>query len=460
MKVFLSYAHDDLEFVERLKKALTQEGHDVWMDLAELKPGANIFSKVQEGIEESDYVITVLSPSYSKSSWGRLEYQSFARRELVEDRTFILPILIEDAEIPTFLQDRVYADFRTSFNRGMKAVLAALGQDGLGPTPEDAKRIAREGREAALDSQVRKIREQYVAGRLCLFCGAGVSAGAGFPMWSMLLRTLLAGLFSREVPEAQVPEKLAESYQDYFGPSALMVAQYLKNGLGDEFVTHVRDALYASAPQSSDLVDAIVELCRPQRSRQSLHSIITFNFDELIEENLAASHIRHVPIFTEGQRPGPAELPVYHAHGFLPRSGKLGPEHTVVFAEDAYHSQFLDPFSWSNLAQLNHLNSDLCLLVGLSVTDPNLRRLLDVSMRKNPDRTLNHYVFKKAYDIPKIAADMRGGGLNDVDERHIHDFVRAAQLLEEQDANNLGMHVIWVDDYSEIPAILRRIGAD
>jgi len=252
----------------------------------------------------------------------------------------------------------------------------------------------------------------------------------------------------------QLSKRLAELYQDYFDPSPLMVAQYLKNGLGTDFVSYVRDALYVRNPTSSVVIDAIVDLCRPQRSRKSLNSIITFNFDDLIEKQLESNSIRHVSIFTEGQRPG-TELPIYHVHGFLPRAQTLTLDHSVVFAEDAYHDQFIDPFSWSNLIQLNHLSQYLCLLVGLSVTDPNLRRLLDVSMRKNPDGSRNHYVFKKTYDVDEIKGDAQG--IQGVNEQAIHDFVKSSELLEEQDANNFGLNVIWINDYAEIPGILRKI---
>lgn len=32
------------------------------------------------------------------------------------------------------------------------------------------------------------------------------------------------------------------------------------------------------------------------------------------------------------------------------------------------------------------------------------------------------------------------------------------QSIEEQDANNLGFNVIWINDYKEIPEILLEIG--
>lgn len=113
----------------------------------------------------------------------------------------------------------------------------------------------------------------------------------------------------------------------------------------------------------------------------------------------------------------------------------------VVFSEDAYHSQFIEPFSWSNLIQLNKLSQNTCLFIGLSLTDPNLRRLLDVAIRKNPEKSLNHYFIKKT------PFDSKTGDKMD----------KLALLLEEQDANGLGLSMIWVDDYSEVPKILKKI---
>jgi hypothetical protein len=211
--------------------------------------------------------------------------------------------------------------------------------------------------------------------------------------------------------------------------------------LGNDFGKKVRDALYSAKPTSCDLIDAIVDLSRPQRDGKPLDSIVTFNFDSLVEEHLTTATILNRAIYTEAIKHDPNELPVYHVHGYLPRTGKIPDETDIVFSEDAYHSQFIDPFSWSNLIQLNKLTQNTCLFVGVSLTDPNLRRLLDVAWRKNPDKTLSHYILKKR---------PRFGAIDDV----LDDLAR---LLEEQDANALGINVIWVDDYNEIPRLLRSI---
>ena len=203
----------------------------------------------------------------------------------------------------------------------------------------------------------------------------------------------------------------------------------------------VRDALYTDNPKSCEIIDSIVNLSRPQRDGKPLDSIITFNFDALLEENLDNNRINHKAIYKEGARNSPNELPIYHVHGYLPRSGRIPANMEIVFSEDAYHSQFIEPFSWSNLIQLNKLSQNTCLLIGLSLADPNLRRLLDVANRKNPEKTLNQYLIKKAPNNSSQSDTM-----DDL-----------ALLLEEQDANDLGLNIIWISEFSEVSEILSRI---
>ncbi len=155
-----------------------------------------------------------------------------------------------------------------------------------------------------------------------------------------------------------------------------------------------------------------------------------------------------------------SELPIYHVHGYLPRDGSITPLHEIVFSEDAYHSQFIDPFSWANLTQLIHFSQNICIFIGLSMTDPNLRRLLDVSMRKNPNRKANHYIFKKRYSPDEVRERFSTLEIGGDDFENAADFMRIAEVLEETDANNLGMNVIWIDAYDEIPSFLRGLSEE
>ena len=465
MKVFISHAHQDKKFVNKLAEELKANNIDVWFDEFELKPGDNIIQMIENGIKECDYVIAVFSKSYSNSDWAKKELNAFAIKELSNKTNNILPILIEDCKLPIFLSDRLYLDFRNEFDKPFNKIIKFFNRQPSEKRESTPERIIFEQKLSSINYQVSILRDHFRKGELTLFCGAGISENAGVPCWNDLLKYLLSNLFIKKIENMDeaidgLEDKLAELYQKHFNTSPLMVAQYLKNGLGDDFLDYVRNGLYDFKPKSSELINVITELSRPQRSRESLNSIITFNFDDLIEQNFKSNHIKFRSIFKEGQRCLRSELPIYHVHGFLPRKEKLTPENEIVFSEDAYHSQFIDSFSWSNLIQLNHLNQNVCIFIGLSMTDPNLRRLLDVSMRKNPDREANHFVFKKRYDKKSIDKNIKVLGITDENRENANNFIKIAEFLEEQDSNNLGLNVIWIDDYSEIPKILNQLLED
>jgi hypothetical protein len=67
--------------------------------------------------------------------------------------------------------------------------------------------------------------------------------------------------------------------------------------------------------------------------------------------------------------------------------------------------------------------------------------LLDVANRKNPEKILNHYLIKKAPN-------------NETTSDTMDDL---ALLLEEQDANDLGLNIIWIKDFAEVSGILDKI---
>lgn len=461
MNVFIIHSDADAKFVETLSEALTAAGVNVFRRSEASRAGDNVLDQVTRDHDDVRCVIVVISGSFlsAGTSWTAHEISTWMLKEALGDQPVILPVLVEECDVPSFLSDHLYFDFRDAFDGPLKALIRTItgpcGDEG----PERHSRTGTFGRNVS--HQLQSLRDSFALGKLTLFCGAGVSMSAGIPGWKVFLRRLLSDLFVQHqtlaADQGESPKNLAKIYQEYFELSPIIVAQYLKNALGRDFQKTVRDALYVSGLVSSPLINAICELCRPQRERQALHGIVNFNFDDLIEQSLERNKIKHLAIFMEGQRPTQSELPIYHVHGYLPQGRDPDTTADIVFSEDAYHSKFIDPFSWSNLTQLNQLNHNTCLFLGLGMTDPNLRRLLDVAMRKNPDKTLNHYIFKKRYDVDDLAKHMaRRNGLSEVG-KHAGRLVRMAEILEERDCNNLGLNVIWVDDFDDIPSLINKI---
>lgn len=443
MRVFISYSHNDRDLVDRIVAGLKADGHDIWMGALRLKPGDNISAKVDEGLNQAEALIVVISENSFRSQSVQQEFAAIALQQISKRERRIIPVKLDQSAVPSYLADRVYLDLSKDFEQGLRK----LRDDLRASTPESIaapERSVQSSKDSRV-AQVAKLREALRRGRLTLVCGAGASVEAGIPAWGDLLVRLLGSMMERisEDYSLNLGSKAAGEFQRRNGGSSLILGKYLKNNLGNDFESEVRDALYVTEPTRSQLIESIVQLSRPQRDGRPLDSIITFNFDGLIEENLSANTIPNKPIFSEAINHDSNEIPVYHVHGYLPRTGQIPPDTDLVFSEDAYHTQFIDPFSWSNLIQLNKLTQNTCLFVGISLTDPNMRRLLDVAWRKNPDKTLTHYIVKR---LPKFSD---GDVLDEV-----------SKLLEEQDANALGLNVVWVDEFAELPIFLQEIAGN
>ena len=128
MPVFISYSHSDELFVNVLAANLVKRNAHVWVDTWELNVGDSILNKVQQAIQDSSALLVVLSKSSVTSEWCRKEINAGLMRELDEKRVVVLPILVNDCEIPIFLREKMYADFRTNFDKGLKSLVEAIAR--------------------------------------------------------------------------------------------------------------------------------------------------------------------------------------------------------------------------------------------------------------------------------------------------------------------------------------------
>lgn len=124
--VFISYSRKDREFASKLAMDLKSRGINVWFDQWELKVGDSLIGKIGAAIRYQDYLIVVLSEASVKSVWVMKELSTGLIKELEERRVVVLPVVIEDCDIPTFLSDKVYADFRRDYSSGLNTLLNAF----------------------------------------------------------------------------------------------------------------------------------------------------------------------------------------------------------------------------------------------------------------------------------------------------------------------------------------------
>lgn len=233
------------------------------------------------------------------------------------------------------------------------------------------------------------------------------------------------------------------------------MARYIRKGLEDVFSKILVEILYKNCIDTSDLLDGIAQLCLPVRNRVGIRGVVNYNFDDLLEYNLKEYKIKFRSIYREADLPLSHELGIYHVHGFLPRNSdeyNSLSKSLLVFSEEGYHDLMLDPYNWSNLVQLNYLRENTCLFIGLSMTDPNLRRLLDIAVRKQEENLYKHFVFMKRESYVREEYDQ-----TNINNTSIEKFDVVNQKLQEDYYKELGLNIVWYDSYKEIPNLIKQI---
>ena len=83
------------------------------------------------------------------------------------------------------------------------------------------------------------------------------------------------------------------------------------------------------------------------------------------------------------------------------------------------------------------------------MTDPNLRRLLSIASKK--------YEMPKHYVLLKRQLFVETNSVGNIRGDILKTFTVVNQELQESFFRDLGLNVIWFDEYSEIPKILDSI---
>jgi len=125
-RAFVSYSRQDRDFVEKLVDDLKRHGVDVCLDRHELATGGSIVKAISDAIQESSYLIVALSADSVKSKWVQAELDAALMSQLSEGGIVVLPVVIEECEVPALLKAKLYADFRREFDSGLKSLLDIL----------------------------------------------------------------------------------------------------------------------------------------------------------------------------------------------------------------------------------------------------------------------------------------------------------------------------------------------
>ncbi|MGC4055118.1 MAG: SIR2 family protein [Paludibaculum sp.] len=338
------------------------------------------------------------------------------------------------------------------------------------------------------DSYRRELRQAWKERRLVPYLGAGVSAPYGLPQWTDLVMRIL-------IDESW--QTFGEFWKNYQTPLAVWMTENFNFGLESlsrfakskfavntgqrrrrDFNDYVDRKLYEKMPPSPPVgpttLTAVADLIAASEAMpggRAMPSVVSFNFNDLLETELTARGVACEPVFGRRRRYA-SRLGIIHAHGYLPRGGRA-PASDLIFTEDDYHRFALQSIHWAQVELLSLLRNGTGLFIGLSMSDSNLRRLLDATADGRKSR---HFVIRKRFSLDArqrqeaarriheramtgMKPDERGRMSKDAPqlEHAINQMLAEAQRIDTTLLEEMGVATIWVDQFDEIGQVLQQI---
>jgi hypothetical protein len=300
------------------------------------------------------------------------------------------------------------------------------------------------------------------------------------PSWNKLIQKLLFRLLEKNTnSNNNQANTISKLFPNVFKLNPLIIARYLKLGLEKrpefKFESAVHDILYEEFDNSftSAAIKELSHLCLSVYKNPKIDSVITYNFDDILERQLDKidSGFRYKSIYDSEAVYEETDFKIYHVHGYIPfdrptEKVKFDP---IVLSEEKYHEQYNDHYSFSNVIQINKFAYNSCLFIGLSFTDPNMRRLLEVSKALRSSKEIKHFAVRPRYkneniqkeiefvlkQDPSIEIEKISSGLKMTETVEI--IKQLIEMFEENDAKSFGIGTIWINDFDEIPCILKQL---
>jgi hypothetical protein len=260
-----------------------------------------------------------------------------------------------------------------------------------------------------------------------LVMGAGINRDYGAKDWNGLLITLSNEFY-------QGNEKEAEEVSHYVGKELFTSSMILKTSGFDTYKSLAHELYEFKEAKSFNDPDSTLYHCVDFLVKHPGTSVITYNYDTNLEYLFKKRDVRYCTIYDDNSFVDKdAVATIYHVHGLLPygRADCQKFTDSLIFTETDYYFLYNNPYSWNIAKQLHDFKFNACIFIGISLTDPDMKRLLELA---NNYLKFNFIFLKREPDYSeKVFRDLTA-------------YYFTFDLI-----------TIWVDDYDEIGTWLQAI---
>lgn len=123
-RLFISYSHKDVAFVERLTETLSTAGVDFWIDVEKIYAGRRWYREVEQALDRCDVMLLIVTPNSMRSEHVENEWQYY-----LDVRKPVVPVILQAARMPFQLRRIQYVDFEnTDFDEAFRFLLQTLSE--------------------------------------------------------------------------------------------------------------------------------------------------------------------------------------------------------------------------------------------------------------------------------------------------------------------------------------------
>ncbi len=151
--IFIYHGNSDKPFANKLASDLERIGIKVWLHEVATKVGDSIVGEINKALDKCHFFAVVLSDEFIHRPWVQEELRT-AMTFKVSDKLKILPILISDCEVPSFLQKLRYADFSGEYLIGFRDLILAV-------KPEHASKISTSASERSVEQKLERLFSDF-----------------------------------------------------------------------------------------------------------------------------------------------------------------------------------------------------------------------------------------------------------------------------------------------------------
>ncbi len=136
--VFFSHTHTDKGRIRPFADAIRSHGVEVWMDEERISPGDSLLETISHGLRSAECLAFFMSEASVRSRWVLQELSIVTAERLSAHGKgpIVIPILLDDVDLPPVLRDVKYIDLRSgNVSQAAAEFSRALGRHLEAPFP-------------------------------------------------------------------------------------------------------------------------------------------------------------------------------------------------------------------------------------------------------------------------------------------------------------------------------------